>query len=108
MNIDNGWYAHRGLETLPDAKGLWPLREKGFGGGNMFWAYDQRIRPHFNYHLLAMTALLGFGGYITIRTVKRELEIARMRADFVSTVSHEFRSPLAGILQLGECCWTRG
>jgi signal transduction histidine kinase len=52
--------------------------------------------------LLVMTALLGFGGYITIRTVKRELEIARMRADFVSTVSHEFRSPLAGILQLGE------
>jgi len=52
--------------------------------------------------LVVMTALLGFGGYITIRTVKRELEIARMRADFVSTVSHEFRSPLAGILQLGE------
>jgi signal transduction histidine kinase len=51
---------------------------------------------------LVMMALLGFGGYITIRTVKRELEIARMRADFVSTVSHEFRSPLAGILQLGE------
>lgn len=52
--------------------------------------------------LLVMTALLGFGGYITIRTVKRELEVARMRAEFVSTVSHEFRSPLAGILQLGE------
>jgi signal transduction histidine kinase/tetratricopeptide (TPR) repeat protein len=52
--------------------------------------------------LVVMTALLGFGGYITIRTVKREIEVARMRADFVSTVSHEFRSPLAGILQLGE------
>jgi signal transduction histidine kinase len=34
--------------------------------------------------------------------VRRELEIARLRADFVSTVSHEFRSPLSGIRHLGE------
>jgi signal transduction histidine kinase/tetratricopeptide (TPR) repeat protein len=52
--------------------------------------------------LMIMVALLGFGGYLTARTVKRELEIARMRANFVSTVSHEFRSPLTGIRQLGE------
>jgi signal transduction histidine kinase len=30
------------------------------------------------------------------------MEIARLRADFVSTVSHEFRSPLTGIRHLGE------
>lgn len=46
--------------------------------------------------------LLVFGGYMTIRIVKRELEISRLRADFVSTVSHEFRSPLTGIRHLGE------
>lgn len=52
--------------------------------------------------LIFVVAFLIFGSYITARTVRRELEVARMRADFVSTVSHEFRSPLTGIRQLGE------
>jgi signal transduction histidine kinase len=52
--------------------------------------------------LLFVVALLIFGSYITTRTLRREFEVARMRADFVSTVSHEFRSPLTGIRQLGE------
>jgi len=52
--------------------------------------------------LIFVVALLAFGSYITARTVRRELEVARMRADFVSTVSHEFRSPLTGIRQLAE------
>lgn len=57
LNVDNGWYAFRGLQTLPDANGLWPLRARGFGGGKMFWAYNGKVSPHFNYHQQAMTAL---------------------------------------------------
>lgn len=52
--------------------------------------------------LILVLALLGFGTYFTARVVKRELEIARLKSEFVSTVSHEFRSPLTGIRQLGE------
>jgi signal transduction histidine kinase len=52
--------------------------------------------------LVFVGVLLLFGAYITIRIVRREMEIARLRADFVSTVSHEFRSPLTGIRHLGE------
>jgi signal transduction histidine kinase len=52
--------------------------------------------------LAVLVALLGFGGYITLRTVRAELAVAQMKSDFVSTVSHEFRSPLASINQLGE------
>jgi len=52
--------------------------------------------------LVFVGALLLFGGAITLRIVRREMEIARLRADFVSTVSHEFRSPLTGIRQLAE------
>ncbi len=52
--------------------------------------------------LVFVVVLLAFGSYITVRIVRRELEIARLRADFVSTVSHEFRSPLSGIRHLGE------
>ena len=34
--------------------------------------------------------------------MRAELAVAQMKSDFVSTVSHEFRSPLASINQLGE------
>jgi len=47
-------------------------------------------------------ALLAFGSYITVRTVRQEVEVARLKSRFVSTVSHEFRSPLTGIRQLAE------
>ena len=59
LNVDNGWYPQRGLEQLPDAKGVWPLRPpgKGFGGGKMYWVWNRRVSPHFNYHLQALTAL---------------------------------------------------
>jgi signal transduction histidine kinase len=49
-----------------------------------------------------VVVLLGFGGYLMVRTLKTELAMAQIKSDFVSTVSHEFRSPLAGINQLGE------
>jgi len=37
-----------------------------------------------------------------MRSVSHELELARMKSDFVSTVSHEFKSPLTSIRQLAE------
>jgi len=64
---------------------------------------DMRQRQNLSMVILVfVAALLVFGSYIMVRIVRRELEIARIRADFVSTVSHEFRSPLTGIRQLGE------
>ena len=52
--------------------------------------------------LAVLVALLTFGGYFTVRTLRTQVRVAHMQSDFVSTVSHEFRSPLAGINQLGE------
>ena len=57
VNIDNGWYGSRGLDRLPDKKGVWPLRKRGFGNGKMYWAWTRRVTPHFNYHLQAMTGM---------------------------------------------------
>ncbi|MHC4404760.1 MAG: hypothetical protein ACYTG0_34345 [Planctomycetota bacterium] len=57
LNVDNGWYDERGPDRLPDENGVWPLLSDGFGGGMMYWAYDRKQRPHFNYHLQAMTGL---------------------------------------------------
>jgi tetratricopeptide (TPR) repeat protein len=52
--------------------------------------------------LILVGGLLAFGGYFIFRTVQREMEVARLKSDFVSAVSHEFRSPLSGIRQLAE------
>lgn len=41
-------------------------------------------------------------GYLTARAVTRELAVARLKSEFVSAVSHEFRTPLATLCQLTE------
>jgi signal transduction histidine kinase len=74
---------------------IWPGRPEAIDA-------DIRQRRTMSLAILGfVTLLLLFGGTMTVRIVRRELEIARLRADFVSTVSHEFRSPLTGIRQLG-------
>jgi signal transduction histidine kinase len=74
---------------------IWPGRPEAIDA-------DIRQRRAMSLAILGfVTLLLLFGGTMTVRIVRRELEIARLRADFVSTVSHEFRSPLTGIRQLG-------
>jgi signal transduction histidine kinase len=55
--------------------------------------------------LFAFTLLFAFvlvGSYFIARAVTRELEVARLQSDFVSAVSHEFRTPLASLWQLSE------
>lgn len=54
------------------------------------------------YMFLAIATILGFGLVFTVRAITHELELARLKSDFVSTVSHEFKSPLTSILQLSE------
>jgi signal transduction histidine kinase len=51
---------------------------------------------------LSIAGILAFGFVLTIRSLTREVELARMKSDFVSTVSHEFKSPLTSIRQIAE------
>jgi signal transduction histidine kinase len=46
--------------------------------------------------------LLGGSAYFTLRGVARELAVARLQSDFVSAVSHEFRTPLASVRHLSD------
>ncbi len=59
-------------------------------------------RGIYLYVFLLIGGILIFGLVLTVRTVSRELELARMKSDFVSTISHEFKSPLTSIRQLAE------
>lgn len=54
------------------------------------------------YMFVLIAAILVFGLILTVRAVSQELELARLKSDFVSTVSHEFKSPLTSIRQLAE------
>jgi signal transduction histidine kinase len=83
------------IDETPWLLQVWPDRPESIYS-------DIRQKQTLSIAMLGFVAiLLAFGSYITVRILRRELEIARLRADFVSTVSHEFRSPLTGIRQLG-------
>ena len=47
-------------------------------------------------------AVLGLGSFLIARAMNREFAVARLQSDFVSAVSHEFRTPLTSIRQLTE------
>jgi len=52
--------------------------------------------------LALMLVVLVAGSYFIGRAIKREADLARLQTDFVSAVSHEFRTPLAAMRQLSE------
>jgi len=54
------------------------------------------------YMFLLIASILAFGLVLTVRAMTHELELARMKSDFVSTVSHEFKSPLTSIRHMAE------
>ena len=49
-----------------------------------------------------MLVVVAAGGYVTTRALARELRVGRMQSDFVSAVSHEFRTPLTTVRHLSE------
>ncbi|MBS1824377.1 MAG: GHKL domain-containing protein [Acidobacteria bacterium] len=52
--------------------------------------------------LAVMVIFLILGTYFIARAIRREADLLRMQSDFVSAVSHEFRSPLTTMRQLSE------
>lgn len=52
--------------------------------------------------LVAILMFLGGGSYLLWRVVRRELAVVRQQQDFVSAVSHEFRTPLTSLRHVTE------
>lgn len=88
---------------------------RGFQGDFPPWSIELRqVDPRFFeqilssrrsiyfYALIIVILALTLGVIMIARIMARELELARLKSDFVSTVSHEFRSPLTSIRQLSE------
>ena len=62
----------------------------------------KRKRNLYLFTAAAVISILFFGGFLAIRSTAKELKLARMQSEFVSTVSHEFRTPIMSIRYLGE------
>jgi signal transduction histidine kinase len=59
-------------------------------------------RPLLLASMGVLLALILTGGSFIGQSVSRELAVARLQSDFVSAVSHEFRTPLTTLCQLSE------
>lgn len=61
------------------------------------------FRQHgFAYSMALLALVTILGSLLAYRAVSQEARLSRLRTDFVSAVSHEFRSPLSSILALSE------
>jgi signal transduction histidine kinase len=56
----------------------------------------------FLYIFIAIVVILTFGLFFTLQTVNNEMHLSKMKSYFMSTVSHEFKSPLTSIRQMAE------
>ena len=52
--------------------------------------------------LAAVAALILAGSYLIAHSITRDLALSRLQSDFVSAVSHEFRTPLTSLCLLTE------
>jgi signal transduction histidine kinase len=79
---------------------VWRLRV-GYGNQSIDEIVAAKTRPQ--KALLAMLALaLGFGVFFVARSAAREVRLAELKSNFVSSVSHDLKTPLALIQLFAE------
>jgi len=95
-----------GVRLLTDHRGL-PLGE-GFPGLSVEWPPGRTVAPGAMPQwvwLLGSAMILGLTfvfAHLLIRDVNRDVQLAEMRARFVSSVSHELKTPLTSIRMFAE------
>ena len=56
----------------------------------------------FSMIVFALLLILLIGSYLSRRDIQRQLELTQLKNDFISTVSHELKTPLTSIRLLAE------
>lgn len=70
--------------------------------GEMFGAFSRMSIFAISMIIFALLLILVIGSYLSTHDVQRQLEVAKVKSDFVSTVSHELKTPLTSIRLLAE------
>jgi hypothetical protein len=83
------------------------LAEAQLAGRIEFYSVARPVNPRLGRGLwlagaAVMLLLMVGGAYAMHRGVSRELHLAQLQSDFVSAVSHEFRSPLTSLRGIAE------
>jgi signal transduction histidine kinase len=79
----------------------WTVRAWLDPAGSRLPGFETRRAIYVAAALVLIGAVLA-GGLITIRGMAREMEVVRLKSDFVATVSHELRTPLTSIRYISE------
>lgn len=89
--------------VLPVLNGEWPLRvETWLANADAFYA-QQRTRSIRFGALIAASAAAVFIGFLTAwRAFRRQQQLSEMKTNFVSSVSHELRAPIASVRLMAE------
>jgi len=86
------------LDEAKQTKNIWIFPDYYLGISLRGESIESVIRTRFFYSLtliLFVDLLMLLGVWLIIRTMKREMQLTKLKTDFVSNVSHELRTPLA-------------
>ncbi|NOR15559.1 MAG: hypothetical protein GQ544_07635 [Candidatus Aminicenantes bacterium] len=91
----------------PTATGLFegnfpPWRMQFFEGESEDSGILSIRKSFYFWTILTLIIILFFGSALIMRTVAHEMDILKIKSDFVSSVSHEFKTPLTSIKALVE------
>jgi signal transduction histidine kinase len=90
-------------DTLPGFRAI--LQSDASSGAVVGLDPEAEARRQQRYYALSVALTLGlafFGGHLLWRDTRRESRMAELRSQFVSSVSHELKTPLTGIRMLAE------
>lgn len=90
---------------LKQAKALWLFPALSLGIRLKGTTIDELVQSRFHRNMFLIVGLdiiLIVGAFLVYRTMRREMELVRMKSDFISNVSHELRTPLSLIRMFAE------
>ncbi|MCK4496173.1 MAG: hypothetical protein KAU91_07465, partial [Candidatus Aminicenantes bacterium] len=79
-----------------------PWRVEFFTGGMEDFGIVNIKENFYFWTILTILVLLTFGTVLVVRTIAHEMDVLRIKSDFVSSVSHEFKTPITSIKALIE------